>query len=166
MKLVHLTKGVSAKVDDSDFADVSNFKWYCLSGRKKYAARRNGKKITLMHRFLMKANENILIDHKNGDGLDNRRQNLREATRSQNQCNATSMIRKNNRSGYRGVTKHPKGINKPWRATIIVNWKQISLGYFKTKEDAAIAYNDAAKKYHGEFARLNNVELVEGMANG
>jgi len=104
-----------------------------------------------MHRLILNPPAGITIDHINGNGLDNRRENLRLAGRGQNQCNRGKQS--NNTSGFKGVTWH-KNLNK-WEAGISISGKRYHVGFYKTPEAAARAYDDAAKKYHGEFARLN-----------
>lgn len=94
---------------------------------------------------------NIDVDHKNGDRLDNRASNLREATRSQNLFNAR--IRGNNTSGYKGVSWC--NTYKKWKASICFDKKQKSLGYFNNKAEAILAYRNAASALFGEFARLS-----------
>lgn len=95
------------------------------------------------------------IDHDNGVKNDNRWDNLREATNSQNQANSKPF--KKNKLGLKGVYKETYG--NGFRAQIKVNGEQMYLGYFKTKEEAALAYNKAALKYFGEFAYLNEVKV-------
>jgi hypothetical protein len=94
------------------------------------------------------------VDHINGNTLDNRKENLRICTQNQNGKNR--LLNKNNVSGYKGVTY--KKANKLWCAQIVVNYHKMYLGLFTTAEAAALAYNEAAKKYHGEFAKLNEVD--------
>lgn len=94
-----------------------------------------------------------MIDHINGNGLDNRRKNLRLVTKSQNMMNRG--IQKNNTSGFMGVSFH-KATGR-WRAYIKKDKKQFYLGLFDNKKDAAIAYNEATKFYHGEYAYLNKI---------
>lgn len=106
----------------------------------------------------MRAGPREIIDHINGDGLDNRKQNLRICTKSENACNRG--IDRDNTSGYKGVcyiSNKTKRV-KRWIAQIAINKKHICIGYFHTKEEAAIAYNEAATKYHGEFAKLNIIK--------
>ncbi|MGD0572653.1 MAG: AP2/ERF family transcription factor [Sedimentisphaerales bacterium] len=103
---------------------------------------------------LCKTPPGLLVDHFNRNGLDNRRANLRLATRAQNSCNTKKQ--KGCSSKFKGVCFHKnrKGPN-PWDAYIDVNNRRINLGCFPTEISAARAYDSAAKKYHGEFARLN-----------
>jgi len=96
--------------------------------------------------------DNEIVDHINGKTSDNRIENLRVCTHKENIRNCT-LKAKNNKSGYRGVS-FDKSRNK-WQASIKVDYKSIGLGRFLNKEDAALAYNNFAKKYFGEFARLN-----------
>lgn len=102
----------------------------------------------LMHRVIMKAPKGGLVDHRNGNGLDNRRSNLRRATRSQNQQN-----RKGSSGRFKGVfpvTGYPT-----WRAALCAGYKYVHLGTFKTQKEAAMAYDVAAKAKYGEYALLN-----------
>ena len=143
-------------LDAEDYYRLNSFKWF-LTGRlhKFYAARTikiDGKtRIARMHRDIMNPPDNLVVDHRNSDGLDNRRQNLRLATKSQNGCN--SRKRKNTSSVYIGV--HLRKKQGRWEAEITHNRKKIWLGSFDNEIAAAKAYDAAAKKYHGEFARLN-----------
>lgn len=104
-----------------------------------------------MHRLIMNAKKGIQVDHINRDTLDNRRQNLRFATPSQNAAN--KIIGENNKSGFKGVFWDR--YSNSWHAKIKVNYKQIHIGFFKTPEDAAKAYNQVALKHFGKFALLN-----------
>lgn len=110
-------------------------------------------KSVLLHRLIL-GFPRLIIDHRNGNGLDNRRCNLRVASYSQNTLN--SKMRSNNHSGFRGVTWDKE--QGKWRAQLIINRKRINLGRFPTKEMAALAYNNAAIIHHGEFARLNEID--------
>lgn len=147
-----------ALIDDCDFESVSKFKWHLDRGRNgrkaDYAWRsESGGKKFYMHREIMGATTEQTIDHISNNKLDNRRSNLRFCTRSENQFNKG--LSKNNTSGFKGVCfKKREG---KWSAKIASNHKRYDLGLFNTAEDAARAYNEAAKKYHGEFARLNVV---------
>jgi hypothetical protein len=111
MKFIQLTQGKQAIVDDEDFELLSQFKWYAMkSGHNVYAARGGGKRrMELLHRLILGVTDSkIEVDHINGDGLDNRRSNLRVATHADNQHNPGTPT--NNTSGYKGVhwcrTKH------------------------------------------------------------
>lgn len=154
MKVIILTKGYCTKVDESDFEDLSRGKWrVSVSGDRRYATGViDGKKV-LLHRYLLSVTDRWTdVDHKDGDTLNNQRENLRLATRSQN--NANSKIPKTNTSGYKGVSFCNE--RKLWHASI----KSKSLGRFDSPEEAARHYNLAAKNLWGEFARLNNVSPV------
>ena len=106
-----------------------------------------------MHRLILDAPHHLDVDHVNGNGLDNRRCNIRLCTRAQNQVNAQK--RRGCSSQYKGVD-YRKDRNK-WRASITINQQFKSLGHFNDETEAARAYNDAAVKYWGEFVRLNEV---------
>ncbi len=158
MKRIKLTRGFEAMVDDEDFEYLNQWKWH-IAKNNKYAARREyfkggkGKsKIVYMHRQIMNPDVNKEVDHINGDGLDNRKSNLRSITSIQNHYN--HKILSNNKSGYNGVSKTR---NSTWHTCISVNNKTIHVGTYKTPEEAALAYNEAARIYYGEFARLNNI---------
>lgn len=156
MKIIKLSAGKETIVDDDDFDFLSQFTWtFCPSRTVKtgyaYTFRAlPSRKLTwfLMHRLIMMAEKGQIVDHKNGNSLDNRRCNLRFVTRSQSAMN--QKLHANNTSGYTGVwlvhRKYPC-------ASIQVNKKVIYLGMFKTVELAAAAYDNAARKYFGEFYR-------------
>ncbi len=135
-----------ALVDEGDIGLVSGYKWYLHP--RGYAGHKNGKFQVLMHRLVMGITKGE-IDHINRNKLDNRRRNLRVVTASQNQ--AWKSIQSNNTSGYRGV----RWSKNAWQAGIKVNGRGIYLGRYQVKEDAARAYDQAAKTYFGEFANLN-----------
>jgi hypothetical protein len=155
---IPLTQGRFAIVDPGDYESLTRHKWRLCKTKGKnvvYAergVRRAGGKYSrvLMHRELVQPPDGYVIDHVNGDGLDNRRANLRPATVAQNAWNAG---KRNPRSGYKGVClAKDKGL---WRAAIVCNGQRKHLGYFRDKRDAAKAYDRAARKYHGSFAVLN-----------
>lgn len=149
MQYISLFSKEQVKVDDEDYAELSKHTWYLVQG---YARRydKNGKG-TYMHRELNKTPKGLVTDHINGDKLDNRKSNLRNATVSQNGVNANK--KSNCRSKYKGVTFYkPKGT---WRARITVNRKEICLGYHKTEVNAAIAYVQAATYYYGDYAKID-----------
>jgi hypothetical protein len=150
MKLIELTKCKFAKVSNTDFEFINSFNWHFASG---YAARRKNSKSIYMHRVIVGIPIGKEVDHINGDKLDNRRSNLRICTHLENHHNEK---RVNTKTGFKGIYlyKNKYGWSK-WHARISVNDVYISLGYFKDKIDAALAYNKAAKKYYGELANLN-----------
>lgn len=149
MKEINLTQGKVAIVDDGDFDWLSKWKWtYNQNG---YAVRnvKQGHKQTriYMHRAIMNAGR-LKVDHKDGDTLNNQRQNLRLCSQSQNIQN--SRKRTDNTSGHKGVTFHRA--SGKWAASICTNGRRLHLGLFDSIEDAVVCYQSAADKYHGEFA--------------
>lgn len=149
-KTIQLTKGKVAIVDDADYEWLSQWKWCTVwDGKRWYAARRVWKqtKAIYMHRAILNAPNGTNVDHKDGDGLNNTRENIRVCSHSQNLMNRGKTA--NNKSGFKGVSPY-KRYGK-YRASI----KSQTIGYFNTAEEAAHAYDEAAKKYFGEFANLN-----------
>ena len=163
MKEIELTKGMKTIVDDADFEMLNAFKWCTTTGHKTFYAARGvsvgpGKRrLQLMHRVIMGQEPfpRAEMDHINGNGLDNRRTNLRWASKSENRRNEPKRNGYSNK--YKGVGK-VKNRNK-FRAYIRhpETQKQIFLGHWDNEIDAAKAYNKAAIEYHGEFAWLNAV---------
>jgi len=156
---IPLTQGKYAIVDPDDYKRLNKHKWHVYRGRKTfYAARsyrkKDGRKSILpMHRQILKVPDGLLVDHINQNGLDNRKANLRPATAAQNIINRAKYKNRNYGSKYKGVIWHRR--YKCWQAQIKTNCKLIYLGSFKDEVEAAKAYDEAAKKYHGEFASLN-----------
>ena len=164
MKTIELTRGYVALVSDKDYKRVSQLKWCAsenfVNGKlwNVYAVRGfrvNGKcKTHLMHRFILGIEYSKVpaVDHyPDSSGLNNQRSNLRLATSTENHQN--SKLRSDSTSGYKGATwdtAHHK-----WLANIKVNHKQMFLGYFTTPKEAALAYDKAARKHFGKFARTN-----------
>lgn len=153
VKEIELTRDKVALVDDEDYEWLNQWKWYALNLPPCWYAARTlsipKKKMVIMHRLITNAPDGIEVDHKDNNGLNNTRDNLRFATRGQNSHNRS--MSRNNTSGFKGVfMDHGK-----WRARIRVNGKRISLGMYENIMDAVRAYDEAAKKYHGEFAKTN-----------
>jgi hypothetical protein len=157
MKMIPLTQGKFAKVDDGDFEFLVKHKWCVLTGKshRLYAARykKQNKKMSifLMHRVVTSAPVGLVVDHINGDGLDNRRSNLRVCSMVGNIQN--SKIRSDNTTGYKGVYyRKSKG---KYISGIMQNGKRIYLGSFETAEEAARAYDQKARELFGPLAWLN-----------
>lgn len=151
MKEINLPNGNVTLVDDDVYEWASRHKWHV--DNKGYARRgvyTNRKpKWVFLHHLIIDCPSGMMRDHINGNRLDNRRENLRIATPAENARNRKIM--KNNTSGYKGVT-FEKGY---WKAYSTVNGKKKWLGYFKTAEDAARAYDEDAIKLYGRFAKTN-----------
>lgn len=109
----------------------------------------------LLHRIITNAPDSLVVDHINRNHLDNRRENLRICTNSQNLMNSSK--HKDSSSGFKGVCRC-RSKTHPWRAYIVVDYKQKHLGNFKTAEEAARAYNEAAQELHGIYANLNTLD--------
>jgi hypothetical protein len=160
MRYIPVGKDHQAIVDDEDYEWAKARQPWGLHSLG-YAVRAptwKGSKF-LMHRELLNVTEDYVVDHINGNKLDNRRENLRICTNAENSRNRVKSTL--NTSGYKGVSyKKEKNYirKKPWNARIKVDYKEIYLGHFQTKEEAAKAYNEAAIKYFGEFAKLNEVD--------
>jgi len=160
-KAIELTKGYQTVVDDEDFDWLSAWQWRASKSKGKVYAKRtvrvDGKITTInMHREIARKHgflEQVRqIDHKNTDTLDNQKDNLRPATNQQNSYNR----KPKSSTGYKGIWQRTD--TGKWRARIKVDGRFIVLGQaFSTAEDAARAYNDAAIRYFGAFAKLNQI---------
>lgn len=159
MRTIPLTLGYVALVDDEDYERLSAYSWHAHicrepSGYKKVYARRitseGGNQIRVyMHRDVLSCE--LGIDHRDTNGLNNQRSNLRPATQSQN--NANFRKRGGCASAHKGVSWFKE--RRKWQAKITVNYKQIHIGLFRDECDAALAYNLKALEAFGEFARFN-----------
>jgi hypothetical protein len=154
MKVISLSQGLYAKVSDADYERVFNFgKWYAVKNKYTfYAATMIGTRVLFMHSLLMGSIGNV--DHIDRDGLNNQKENLRVVTASQNMANKRTP--RNNSSGYKGVSLF--SATGKWHAQIGVNKKRLHLGFFNKVEDAARAYNEAAKHHFGSCASLNEIK--------
>jgi hypothetical protein len=168
LNLIPLNHEQFAIVDEEDFEAVSALSWFHYPDDKtSYAVRKikkpGGTSCSLaMHTYIfmiqgIQIPPRHSVDHINGNGLDNRRANLRIVTIQQNALNRKLTIA--NTSGYRGVMWHKK--SKRWRATLFTNGKLHHIGAFKDKIEAAKARDAKAKELHGEFAVLNFPEEVQ-----
>jgi HNH endonuclease len=153
---IPLTQGLYATVDADIYDHLTQWNWYAAKSAGSYSfyavtgafKSKIGKGVP-MHRMIMNTAPELETDHKNGDTLDNRRSNLRPCTSAQNNANRR-IVQKNNSSGYRGVS-----LVSYWTSRIVVKRKMIVLGRFRDPISAARAYDKAAIKYYGEFAKLN-----------
>lgn len=154
---IPLTNGGCTIVSVEDFEALSQFKWHARKYKTRnksysYAIRAMGygksQKIVRMHRAILDAGKTDLVDHINGDTLDNRRENLRIATKVQNAANQAG---RRSKSGFKGVVQTPYG----WKAVVCCNYKHHRMGPFTTAEQAARAYDAKAKELFGDFARPN-----------
>lgn len=161
MKTIELSNHLETLVDDDDYDKFSSFKWGIVSNRThKYVARgtrKKGMKYTkiLLHREIMNAPSDMMVDHINGNTLDNRKENLRLTTRAGNLRN--SKQRADSKTNFKGVSRKVSKVGTirfVARIQIDVN-RRLFLGYFKTEQEAAEAYNKAALTYFGEFAKIN-----------
>jgi hypothetical protein len=155
-KEVKMTQGMVAIVDDQDFDLVSSIRWYPMSNRRGYGKTTyayNPNKSVIMHRLIAGAKDGQFVDHIDGNGLNNVRDNLRVCTRSQNSANCEK--RKTNCCGFKGVTIDKRSKKNKYQATITCSGEICYLGVFPTAEAAARAYDAKARELFGEFARCN-----------
>jgi hypothetical protein len=156
MKQILLTQGKVALIDDDDFEYINQWKWRvakCHNGAI-YACRGTYNpnfSMILMHRVIMQTPGSLVVDHIDHNGLNNQKTNLRNCTDSENRCH--SYRKSNNKTGFKGISWNQK--NKRWYVEISVNHQRIYIGCFRVCADAVSAYDEAAKKYHGEFAQTN-----------
>ncbi len=159
MKVIKLTQNKQALIDDKDYAKVKGFYWYAsreknklwyakgyIRGSKPYAAVR-------MHRLLLglTSADRRQVDHRNSNGLDNRRKNLRIVSNAQNSMNRRKQA--GCLSDYKGVSYDKR--KGRWRTMIMKDQRAFNLGFFKSETEAALAYNRKAKELFGKYARLN-----------
>lgn len=162
MKLIPLTKGYSAMVDDADVDWLNQWKWHAHESRNTIYARTNvrdsnGNRGTLlMHRQILGlTNPEVFGEHEDGNGLNNTRKNLRPCTHAENNRNCNSFC---GSSSFKGVFRHK--LTNSWQSQITVNRKRFHIGIFRNEEDAARAYNQQARERHGAFAKYNNVSTM------
>jgi hypothetical protein len=154
-RLVPLTRGLFAIIDEADFERVSAHRWYAVVIPAGYVYARSTGRIDgrrqYLHQFVLGIDGRDIGDHRNGDGLDNRRSNLRRCSHKENIRNQRTALGK---VLPKGVS--PKG--KKYAAKIRVDGRLIWLGVFETITEATLAYDTAAKQFFGEYARLNTTE--------
>lgn len=159
MRKIRLSRGLDALIDDCDYELVSKYKWYAMprdKAGKYHAATAICGDTYFMHRLILGVNNpNQIVDHVDNDGLNNQRHNLRVGTQLTNAYHRPK--RGDSRLRYKGISRN----GNKWGAQIKVNRKRIWLGVFDTDVEAAIAYNEAAVKYHGEYAFLNVIQSEE-----
>lgn len=160
-RIIYGSKNEEILVDPEDYDKLIKFNWNCYGGYARTFRRRkeedNKLRSILIHTMILGHQKGLVIDHIDGNRLDNRKSNLRICTVQQNSCNRK--IGKQSKSKFLGVTYHKR--DNRFQATIRTNGQRIHLGYFKTDIEAAKAYNEAAQKHHGEFARLNKIDQGE-----
>lgn len=139
-------------LDSSDAAQLPQHRWLaCRAWGGNVYVRGSREPRVYLHKHLMGAGPDVMVDHINGDTLDNRRINLRIATLQQNNQNRRGFAQ----SGWKGVYRIPHKARRQWFSAIYFNGCAKRLGSFATPEEAALAYDTAAKQFFGEFARLN-----------
>lgn len=154
VRVIPLTRGKITIVDAGDYDKLAIYKWHASCQNGVWSARRSicqrgTQRDVYMHRVIMDAPAGVEVDHQDGDGLNNRRSNLRLSTRSQNERNKGP--RKDNTSGYKGVFRD----QNRWRAALSQDGKTVHLGSFRTPEAAARAYDAGVRMLEGDFAWLN-----------
>lgn len=149
MAEIRLARGQVAIVDDEACEALSGHRWYLGTGG--YAVASHGGRVLIMHRVVMAAADGQIVDHHNGDKLDNRLENLRLCTHAENMRNRK--IHKNNQCGSKGVYIDGSRKTPRYRAQIRVDGKTIRLGSFPSIREAELAYRVASVKYHGNFGR-------------
>lgn len=152
---IPLTRGYVAVIDDDDWAVVGGRKWHVIVGpHTAYGCTKIGGKHVRLHNLLTGRE---YVDHADGNGLNNCRSNLRDGSGFKNHAN--TWMRADNKSGFKGV----QPLRGHWQAQIRVGGKPIYLGFYGTPEEAAEAYDQAAVKHFGEFARTNAMMVRDGL---
>jgi hypothetical protein len=149
VRRILLSQGLFATVDAADYEKLSKYKWYVVKrGSKVYATRRKGKRYMYMHREIMRPPRSYVVDHIDGNGLNNCRSNLRVCTARQNQANRGP---RGGSSRFVGVHRH----GNKWEASIRYRGELLYLGRFDDEVEAAKARDRKAYELHGEYAYLN-----------
>lgn len=145
-------KQVLVDVEDTHFVTARNWSYMITKGRE-YAFTKIDGKTTYLHRMIMGFPVELEVDHRNGDGLDNRRSNLRTATHAQNLAN--QRLQTSSASGYKGVNFDRRKKSKPWYARTKFMGKKVWIGVFATAEEAAKAYDLKVRELYGDYANTN-----------
>lgn len=148
---VPLKQGAVTLIDEADLPLISGARWHAYHNGNGLTTYAKSYSMGLMHRAILQPPSHLEVDHINGNGLDNRRSNLRLATKAQNQANRRPS--RTNTSGFKGVSPHAQV--RKWKAEIRVAGVRHYLGLFNSPEEAAQAYDCAAFQHFGEYARLN-----------
>lgn len=164
MRIIKMANNLSALVDDQDYLIITShpFAWCASYKHNNVYARStiivgNRRLKISMHRMILGLNDrSVIVDHIDGNGLNNQRYNLRICTPSQNQQNRKFVC---GQSKFKGVTKTRNG--QRWKASILINHKRVRIGSFISEVDAAKAYDLVAKQHFGEFAKLNFPDIDE-----
>ena len=161
MKEIPLRKGMVALVDDEDFERLSRHRWsfHPLGYAVRQVTAAGKPRLIYMHRVVLQAPPGREVDHRNGDGLDNQRENLRLVARAQNSRN--QRLRPHS-SPFKGVSFDRE--SGRWRAAIMVDYRKIHLGSFDDEQEAALAYDQASRELHGEYGRPNFAGAASGPA--
>jgi hypothetical protein len=150
---IKLTQGKFAIIDPEDFETLNQIKWYAKKDEYNfYAEHKDTKKTISMHRMIMKPQAHLVVHHKNHNGLDNRKTNLKVVTRAENNLSNRQGFNRG-KSRYKGVRWHK--VHQKFYAVLIHKGQRIFLGYFDNEIEAAKTYDEAARKYRGDFAVLN-----------
>jgi hypothetical protein len=163
MKKIPLTQGQFALVDDADYDWLMQWKWSSLKRKTGlfYAVRTDTQnKMVYMHRSINDTDGGFWTDHVNGNGLDNRRLNLRTCSKQQNAYNRRKTERETS-SRYKGVSLYKRNHTNPWMARIKYDGKSLHIGYYPTEADAARAYDIKALEMFGKYASVNFPERIE-----
>ena len=156
VKQIPLTQGKFALIDDADYEWLNKWKWYAHKrGHTYYAERKVRDQTILMHRIIISVPSRTEIDHISRNGLDNRRSNLRFCTCSENQWH--QRLRIDNKTGFKGVSIARFPSQRLYRVRIQVNNKRVHIGFYRSAEIAAQAYDDAATRHFGNFALTNKM---------
>lgn len=147
---IRLSGGLYVKVDPEDLQEMLRYKWRCSDHEGRWNYARTGRGV-LMHRLMIGAKPGEIVDHINGDTLDNRKANLRKCSNADNIANSRK-YRGGGTSSFKGVYRSGP---MRWRAQICVSGKKVNLGAFSSEKEAAEAYDRAASASFGQFARLN-----------